>query len=751
MIAKKEKVVKLSEFLEEFKEALVDRVVSEYPPLFQPEKDRWKYADRLAGLKRRPFGAQADTISAVATVLQSERSAVIVGEMGTGKTLMGIATAHVIRAKTVLVCCPPHLTKKWEREVRLALHDVDVVHLRDVADMYGLEKLYFHNGRRRDKPLFCIVSRERAKLGFSWKASAVVRKLRDSGATIGVKPRKGASLLERVKCIPILEILSCPRCGHHLIDDEGIYLSWIDLKRKKSKCRKCGESLWMADKDGVQRYPIAEYVKRFLPRFFDLFIIDETHEAKAKATAQGIAAGMMASSSKKTVSLIGTLFGGYSRTLFYILHRFTQGFHKDFHYDDEWKWINQYGIVEKVTRRKLDGDYDDNLMSRGKKHSTTIRERPGISPVVLPKYLLERCIFLRLADIAVALPKYDEFIVSLDMEPEQKEGYEEFQSDLITALHECLKRGDKSMLSKYLQGLLCYPEQPWTGEVVRNKHGEIVAMARKCPEERTYPKEQELVDIIKGEKALGRKVLVYCSHTDTRDMTERLRKLLEENRIRAEVLHANVEPEKREAWIASRVKGLDALITNPKLVQTGLDLIDFQTIVFHEIEYSVYVLRQSSRRSWRIGQVKPVKVYYLIYGGTIQEKGLKLIAQKFKTSLAIEGELLDDGLSTYNTEGGDLYYDLARSIVSGVDGVKGSLDAIWAEVRAREKELLDAAFAGEPVTEEQVREVVDAATKLPERVVNTLYDDMWKKVVEAKTKKVPKPKKVDERQLFLFQ
>ena len=144
-----------------------------------------------------------------------------------------------------------------------------------------------------------------------------------------------------------------------------------------------------------------------------------------------------------------------------------------------------------------------------------------------------------------------------------------------------------------------------------------------------------------------------------------------------------------------------------------------------------------------------MKVYYLIYGGTIQEKGLKLIAQKFKTSLAIEGELLDDGLSTYNTEGGDLYYDLARSIVSGVD-VKGSLDAIWAEVRAKEKELLHAAFAGEPVTEQEVKEVIEVATKMPEKVVNTLYDDLWKKVMEAKTKKGGREKKVDERQLFLF-
>ena len=592
-MVQKEKVVKLSDFLEEFKDALVERVVSEYPPLYQPEEARGKYVERLGSLKRKPFGAQADTIGALATILQSENSAIVVGEMGCGKSLIGIGVSHIIGARHVLVWCPPHLTKKWEREVRLALHDVDVVHLRNVADMHKLEKLYFHKGRRRDKPLFCIVSRERAKLGFRWKASAVLRRLKDSHATIGVRAREGASLRERVKCIPTLEILSCPRCGHHLIDDEGIYLSLTDLRRKKSKCGKCGESLWMADKNGVRRYPIAEYVKRFLPRFFDLFITDEGHEEKGKASAQGIAAGMLASSSKKSLMLIGTLFGGYSRTLFYILHRFTQKFHRDFHYDEEWKWVNQYGIVEKVTRVKLNDDYDDNTMSRGKKRSVVIREKPGISPVVLVKYLLERCVFLRLADIALALPSYDEFIVTLDMEPEQSKGYADFQSELVDALRETLRRGDKSLLSKYLQALLCYPEQPWTGEIVRKKNDEVVATAQKCPEDRVYPKEQELIDIINQERAEGRKVLVYCSHTDRRDMTERLRGLLEKNRIRVEILPASVEAERREDWIKSRVDRLDVLITNPKLVQTGLDLVYFQTLVFQEIEYSVYVLRQA--------------------------------------------------------------------------------------------------------------------------------------------------------------
>ena len=72
-----------------------------------------------------------------------------------------------------------------------------------------------------------------------------------------------------------------------------------------------------------------------------------------------------------------------------------------------------------------------------------------------------------------------------------------------------------------------------------------------------------------------------------------------------------VAPNRREAWVADKVKqGIDVLICHPRLVQTGLDLIDFPTIVWDETGYSVYVVRQASRRSWRIGQTRPVKVVF---------------------------------------------------------------------------------------------------------------------------------------------
>ena len=70
------------------------------------------------------------------------------------------------------------------------------------------------------------------------------------------------------------------------------------------------------------------------------------------------------------------------------------------------------------------------------------------------------------------------------------------------------------------------------------------------------------------------------------------------------------------------------LVCHPRLVQTGLDLIDFPTVCWYETDYSVYTLRQASRRSWRIGQTQPVQVVYLAYRQTLQADALTLVAKK---------------------------------------------------------------------------------------------------------------------------
>ena len=184
----------------------------------------------------------------------------------------------------------------------------------------------------------------------------------------------------------------------------------------------------------------------------------------------------------------------------------------------------------------------------------------------------------------------------------------------------------------------------------------------------------------------GRRVLVYATHTGTRDITERMDDILTRHGFRVAVMKADaVAPERREAWVADRVKqGIDILICHPRLVQTGLDLIDFPTIVWDETDYSVYVVRQASRRSWRIGQTRPVKVVFMSCRNTLQADALKLVAKKIQSSLAVEGELPEDGLAAYGDDGDDMMMALARKIVSGEEDEAETVEEVFAQAKDAE-------------------------------------------------------------------
>ena len=96
-------------------------------------------------------------------------------------------------------------------------------------------------------------------------------------------------------------------------------------------------------------------------------------------------------------------------------------------------------------------------------------------------------------------------------------------------------------------------------------------------------------------------------------------------------------------------------------------------------------MRQASRRSWRIGQTRPVKVIFMAYRGTLQADALKLVAQKLQSSLAVEGELPEDGLAAYGDDGDDIMLALARKIVNGEKEEEGeSVEDAFAQARNAE-------------------------------------------------------------------
>jgi hypothetical protein len=187
--------------------------------------------------------------------------------------------------------------------------------------------------------------------------------------------------------------------------------------------------------------------------------------------------------------------------------------------------------------------------------------------------------------------------------------------------------------------------------------------------------------------ARGRRCQIYAVYTQKRDVTRRLERILINEGIRVALLTTDVPPESREAWYERQLRaGVQAVICHPKLVQTGLDLIDFPTILFYETGYSIYVLRQASRRSWRIGQRLPVKVKFLHYAETMQESCLRLMGKKLLVSLAMEGKFSSEGLQSINDED-DILMAMARELVTE-KGIGEKADEVWATLQKKQDDVI---------------------------------------------------------------
>ena len=76
------------------------------------------------------------------------------------------------------------------------------------------------------------------------------------------------------------------------------------------------------------------------------------------------------------------------------------------------------------------------------------------------------------------------------------------------------------------------------------------------------------------------------------------------------------------------------------------------------------------------------------YRNTLQADALKLVAKKMQSSLAVEGELPEDGLAAYGDDGDDMMMALARRIVSGdeEDADTETMEEVFAQARNAESE-----------------------------------------------------------------
>lgn len=708
------------DYMRSYAPLLGERILREFPALQQFEDS---VSPRLEQLLRRPKPAQSVAIMGVVKRWQHARTAMFVAECGTGKTLMSLAAIHVHSAGnpyTALAMVPPHLVEKWAREAFLTIPGIRVFLIDDLRNggdentphgvnevrlkggrivREGLQttlsdmrlKKHYGSSRKRwasvcCRPALFVVGRERAKLGYFWRHAYRI-------------PRSGPSL----GCVINSDT------GKPIIVDDG-RLTVADFRKTKiaeiietrddKPCKPAYSPMWQADPEKIHRMAPIEFIGRYMPGWFDYAICDEIHQL-AGDTAQGNALGTLASCTDKIVGLTGTLLGGYADDLFNTLFRLEPAKMKQRGYEfgtsGRSAFAQDYGVLETITKIEP----AENACSKAKATST-VRRKPGASPLLFGEFLMDLCAFVFLEDISGELPSYEEICVSVPMEPLMRAAYGELEDAIRTALKE--HKGNRSVLSIMLHTLLLYPDHPFgLGSLygtefdpeLQRKVKFLIAHTRDLPQDRLYAKERQLVEEIKRELAEGRRCQVFAVYTQKHDVTVRLRQILERDGIRAAILKANVDTSKREAWYARQVKeGAQVVIGHPKLVETGLDLLDFPTIIFYESGYSLHTLRQASRRSWRIGQNQPVRVKFLCYEGTMQGSCLRLMGKKLLVALTMEGKFAGEGLQSID-EDDDMLSAMARELVEK-NGIGDTADAVWRSLNEEHQKLFPTVQPGAP-------------------------------------------------------
>ena len=734
-------VMPLVQFLAEFGEPLMAQINRQTPVVYDGRHDSWQ-DNVLAGLKRQPFPAQKHRIHAcyAGLVTHGLPAVFLNGEMGTGKTLMGICVSALMQQeysrKPVLVISPPHLVYKWRREILDTVPNA-MVHTVNGSNAIS-ELIRFRRalveGRLDPKRVHYLIF-GRVRMGFYWRPAYWKRPYRFT-----MTNDKGE------RTVGSYDAVACPACGAYQLNsaDEPILATpeWGTEQRKR--CQQCEQPLWtmrhreredetaerklrkfllqlpgigkvsadrLIDTFGVEMlsriiddnvqdfvnlcdsegnfvfkdkhavalektlgrlefalrmisYQPSEYVKRYFPRkAFSLALIDEAHEYKNAGSAQGQAMAVLCNEAEKVLCLTGTLMGGYASDLFYLLFRAMPGVMVKMGYGAnrhnsfaaaETRFMRQHGCLIDVF--SYSGDQSESFQTaRGKKTTLHVKKAPGFGPMGIAQFILPHTVFMRLTDLGEGiLPAYSEETRMVMMSGAMLQHYRVLKLKLTAALEAALARRDNRLTGVVINALLRWPDTCFRAEQVSHPGERNIILAEApslCDDDTPTPKEQDILDVCRQEKQLGRRVIVYTTYTGRHDTSSRLRNLLQAAGLKAAVLRSTVNSDAREDWIADQVEhGIDVLITNPELVKTGLDLLAFPSIYFAQTGYNVYTVAQASRRSWRIGQKDAVKVYYACYEESAQVDCLELMAKKIKTALSTMGVMPETGLDVFDEE-----------------------------------------------------------------------------------------------------
>lgn len=800
-------VENVTSYLSTYGITVADRIRKQFIPLFDPASEPLsdevlainRYIQQKAGYSL--YDAQLAVAEATKRQLQRCGTALIVAECGSGKTkigtdalgaLYGLGAAQGGKKTFNLVMAPSHVTKKWVREIGETLPNTFAMVVKSITDLNRLYDMY----QNCPQSVFAVFSKERARDGYMRYPAVQWNR------------RKKAFLCP--DCMEPVEMEISEDGTRYTVNADQFFFQ--KEHKRNHKCRRCGAVLWAPVVPGRQidwikipeygwiyryragkhlmrtqneavldqltqiaafpeqsypvrgakrRFPLSTYIKRKMRGQIDAILCDELHQYN-NASGQGDAMAELFGVCRYYIGMTATLINGYSSGIFHLLYRLLPGLMlKDGkRYRKPGDFDAEYGVVENTYEIK-DAAYNSNR--RAIKRKTKSRQLPGVSPLVYSRFLLEYTSFLSLSDMGKDLPDYEEIPVPLDMPEAVYSSYEKIEHELRMVLKTDRKAAQK-ILSAYLNLLTVYPDQPYDQPaIIHPIEGTVIAEPPNMASfEDILPKEEKTLEIVREKLAAGERVLIYTSWTRT-DSQKKLLKQLHQEGICAEILKPSVPTEKREEWVEKRVRfGLQVLITNPSVVETGLDLNAFTTLIFYSIGYNLFTLRQASRRSWRINQTAPrVEVYLLYYANTIQAKAVKLMASKLAVAGIIEGTFSEEGLSAMS-DVRDLTSQMAKELSLGIKDNVEDIAAAFKKMAVinpgrenRQKQPVQTAAGSEVFSMPAVEHPAASGTPGGIRAVESqqqrmLYEGLLKKRMEEQEKRRKKQRTVDENQLSLF-
>lgn len=709
----------MNNFIEKYGHQMANIVETKVEPIFDPSKDKIQDLSYLESHRSKKQGIdfkfrerQAVAISAYCEAFKLRKRLKLVAEMGVGKTPISIAIMDkFMRMKgrpdyCALVMCPGHIVKKWERELKWMIKDIAVIKIRKFSDILRFKDIRHKHGRTF--PVVAVGSKDIIKAGLNTSEPSCAKKYVEQFYTFkpGQHPTDPRLKLHsnehtsegRMNVYRGYEELAvCPDCFEPAVDKKGNYFLYDEYMASKRPviCENCGTSLSTYARGHRSNPHIDKYIHKHFKKL-DFFIPDEVHELASADTMQGTTFGTLVASAHYTLTLTGTLIGGMARDIHAICWRMfpermiERGMRLQTSDKrtsnpikaNETSFTEIYGVME---RREVRTMFDSaHIAKRGKigrkkqgGHQSS-RPRPGISPNLYTHFLLGRAGFMRLDELG-ELPPFKRELISVTPDSDVRAEYGKIDGAYQGLIKQYMYNKKMSTLATmriqvldqfldcpYGWGTIHCPEYDDDGNFIQ--HIEVCTPENK-PVNYYGPKDYKTLELVKKEVSEGRKCCVFPIFVGKKNVRPKIEKILTENGFRVKQMPDNIAPNRREEWIERNKHKVDVLIVHPKRVMTGLDLIDFPTLIWYQVGYSTHVLRQASHRARRLIQENECRVFYLYHEGTIQEQAIQLMGEKESASQALEGKFDTEALKALMNggENDDILSALANSLGEDID------------------------------------------------------------------------------------